>query len=167
MSDSPERVQGDRLIWGLENFTHWVTQNVKFIAALVLIVLVAGYGAQMNRDKQVEAELSLWAEASEAKTPEEKKAFISSNSGANAAQILALELCREELDAGEPAKAESTASLFIEQNESHLYLPLAHLLRGYAREELGKNDAAKADIQEAMKDSRYAALAAQALERLN
>ena len=167
MSEPQESVKGDSFILGMERFTHWVSQNVKFLAVLVLTVLVAGYGAQALKDQEVEAQQNFWAEASELKTSEEKQTFINNNPDANAAHILALELCREQLDAANPEAAEATASLFIERNEAHSHLDLAFLLRAYAREELAKNEGAKADLQQVLDNPRYAALAAQALERLN
>jgi predicted negative regulator of RcsB-dependent stress response len=167
MSEPQQSVKGESVILGMERLTHWVSQNVKFLAVLVFTVLVAGYGAQALKDQDTEAQQNYWAEASELKTPEEKQAFIDDNPDANAAKILALELCRTQLDEANPEAAEATASLFIERNEAHSHLGLAFLLRAYAREELAKNEGAKADLQQVLDTPRYAALAAQALERLN
>jgi predicted negative regulator of RcsB-dependent stress response len=159
-------LKGDGLIYGLERFQNWVADNWKFLAVLFVVAFVAAYGTQMMRNNAAMEQQGFWELAAKAKTMGEKEAFIASHPKSSAASIVAIQLTREQLDAAEFAKAEATASLFLQNNTEHPHRNLVLFLRGLAREELGKKSEALADVEKVMSDKNLAMLAMAAAERL-
>ena len=164
--ESKPALKGDGFIYQLECVQNWVSDNWKFLVVLFVVAFVAAYSTQMIHQKSLDEQLTYWEFASKAKTPAEKEAFINQHPDSDAAGILGLQLTREQLDAAEFAKAESTASLFLANHAEHPQRNLALYLRGLAREELGKKSEALADVQKVTSDKTLGLLAMAAAERL-
>ena len=157
---------GEGIIFQLERIQNWIVDHWKFLVLLLAVAFVGAFSTQMIQQKTIDQQIATWELASKAKTTAEKEAFVRQNLGSDAAGIVSLELTRELLDASEYAKAESTASLFLDNHATHLHRPLAYYLRALAREELGKKSEALADLQKVTADKTLGMLAAAAAERL-
>jgi predicted negative regulator of RcsB-dependent stress response len=166
MNEQQPALKGDRLIEFLERFQHWISENYKFLIALFIIAFAAAMGSQYVQDQAVSQEQHFWELASKAETKEDREKFVAKYADSNAAKFVGLNLARTHLDDGEFDKADSVLSAFITNSAEHPQLGLAHLLRAYAREDLGKTSEAVQDYQSAAEDKHLSLLAQAGLARL-
>ena len=159
-------LRGEGILFQLERIQNWIVDHWKFLVLLLGVAFVGAYSTQIIHQKSIDQQLATWELASKAKTTAEKETFVRQNLASNAAGIVSLELTRELLDAVDYAKAETIASLFLDNHAEHVHRPLAYYLRALAREELGKKSEALADIQKVTSDKTLGMLATAAAERL-
>jgi predicted negative regulator of RcsB-dependent stress response len=166
MSEEPQALKGDRLIEWLERIQHWISENYKFLIAMFIVFLAVALGAQYVKDQKKAEEKSYWELAAKAEDKTARQKFLATYSDSAAAKLVSMELARTHLDDGEYAEAETVLTQFLSKSGDHSYAPLAHLLRAYAREDLGKTSEALTDYQAALEDKRFSLLAQAGLDRL-
>jgi|SaaInlStandDraft_1057018.scaffolds.fasta_scaffold24336_2 Flp pilus assembly protein TadD len=168
MTDIPSRMKGDRIVESLERGEHWFTQHRVKIAIFTGAFIIAAFVSQYYQNQNKEAQAALWNEASKLTTSQQKIDFVSANPSAEATPFLMLQTSRQLLDEGKFAEAEATISQFIAEHTSHPKVSSALMVRGYAREEQGETEGARADYQkvQGMEDQVNQLLATEALARL-
>ncbi len=157
----------DRVLDVLEKGEGWFAVHYpKLVAGLFLALCVIGFMHMRERSRQSDEE-RLYGETARLKGIAEQREFLGHHPDAKASAQLYLSVARGELQEGKYSEALGHARGFLQRFPEHPFTGLAHLLAGYAHEELGHAPEAIAAYELAAgSEGAWSYLAKQAATRL-
>lgn len=165
--ESSSPLSRDRVYESLERGHDWFRGNTKWIAIIIVVALVSTLTLHYRQRSTEENDRRLLAVASKLEKLDEKVAFVRRNPQASSAVPLYLSAAREYLEGGKAEEALGLADDFIKHYPEHQLQGLAHLLKGYAHEELSQPKQAVEAYKKVLElEPLYATLAEEGLSRL-